>query len=269
MDMRPDLLDQHRHPWAHTRPGRIAIFLFGSAAYASFLGVFLYALGFVMGVGTPTRLDAPATGPLLPAAAINLGLLALFALQHSVMARRSFKRWWTRFVPIAAERSVYVLATNLALAALFAFWQPMGPVVWDAHDPSIRAALIAVGAVGWLIVLASTFLINHFDLFGLRQVWLHLRARPYQGPRFRTPALYRVVRHPLYVGWLLAFWGAPTMTLAHLLFALVTTAYILTAIRLEERDLLAEHGTPYAEYRARVPMLVPRPLRRAPRPATA
>lgn len=264
MDTNPHLLDQHLHPWAHTRAGRVAIFLYGSLCYALFLAVFLYAVGFIMGFATPTRLDGRSPGPFLPALAVNLGLLTLFAVQHSVMARRSFKRWWTRIVPLAAERSTYVLATNLALIALFALWRPMGGIVWDAQHPVARAALLGVGAAGWALVLASTFLINHFDLFGLRQVVLHLRGVAYQGPRFRTPLFYRHVRHPLYVGWLLAFWGAPTMTFAHLLFALVTTAYILFAIRLEERDLVVEHGDRYAEYRRRVPMLVPRPRRARP-----
>jgi protein-S-isoprenylcysteine O-methyltransferase Ste14 len=209
---------------------------------------------------TPTRLDAPARGSLGPAIAINLLLLSVFAAQHSIMARPWFKRWWTRLVPETAERSTYVLCSSLALIALFLFWQPMGGVVWDLQHPVARAAAQAVFVAGWLTVLVSTFLLDHFDLFGLRQAWLHFRGRPYAPLPFRTPGPYRIVRHPLYVGWLLAFWATPTMTFAHLLFALVTTAYILVAIRWEERDLVAAHPE-YALHRERVPMLVPRLLR--------
>jgi protein-S-isoprenylcysteine O-methyltransferase Ste14 len=174
------------------------------------------------------------------------------------MARPAFKTWWTRVVPVEAERSTYVLCSSLALALLFTAWQPLGGTVWDVADPAGRAALWSVYALGWVTVLLCTFLINHFDLFGLRQVWLHLRGRPYTPLRFGMPGPYRLVRHPLYVGWLIAFWVTPTMTITHLLFAVVTTLYILAAIRLEERDLVDLHGPAYAEYRARTPMLVPR-----------
>ena len=204
----------------------------------------------------PKSLDSAPVGPLGTSLLIDLGLLALFAVQHSVMARPAFKRGWTRIVPQPVERSTYVLASSLALILLFWQWRPLGGVVWDVQRPVGRALLYAGFAFGWLLVLVTTFLINHFDLFGLRQVWLHLRGRPYTPLPFKTPGPYRLVRHPLYVGWLFAFWSTPTMTATHLLFAVVTTAYILVAIQLEERDLVAAHPE-YAEYRARVPMLVP------------
>jgi protein-S-isoprenylcysteine O-methyltransferase Ste14 len=241
---------------------RVVVFAYGVASYAVFFATFLYAVGFVGNLVVPRTIDGPPRLPLGSALAIDLGLLALFAVQHSVMARPWFKRRLTRLVPEAAERSTYVLCSSLALLLLFSLWQPIGGVVWDLGDPLLRGVVHGVFATGWLVVLGCTFLINHFDLFGLRQVWLHLRGRPYTPLRFATPGPYRVVRHPLYVGWLLAFWAAPTMTATHLVFALVTTAYILAAIRWEERDLVAAHGASYAEYRKRVPMLVPRLARR-------
>ncbi|HEX6985318.1 MAG TPA: isoprenylcysteine carboxylmethyltransferase family protein [Planctomycetaceae bacterium] len=243
---------------------RITIFAYGVACYAVFFATFLYAAGFVGGFLAPTSLDGPRSRPLGEALAIDAALLALFALQHSVMARPAFKRWWTRFVPEPAERSTYVLFSSLALVLLFGFWEPLGGTVWHVDHPAGRAVLWAIFASGWLMVLVSTFLINHFDLFGLRQVWLYLRGREYTPLRFRTPGPYRLVRHPLYVGWLTAFWATPTMTAGHLFFALAMTAYILVAIRYEERDLLSYFGNAYAEYRRRVPMLVPRPCRPTP-----
>jgi protein-S-isoprenylcysteine O-methyltransferase Ste14 len=188
--------------------------------------------------------------------------MAMFAVQHSGMARPSFKRRWTRLVPEAAERSTYVLFSSLALLILFRYWRPVGGTVWATDDAASRAVLYALFAAGWAIVLAATFQLNHFDLFGLRQVWLHFRGRPYTPLRFSTPAFYQVVRHPLYVGWLLVFWATPRMTSAHLVFAATLTAYILAAIRWEERDLADAHPE-YEAYRRRVPMLVPR----RPRPA--
>ena len=243
---------------------RALAFTYGVVCYAMFLGVFLYAIGWIGNFMTPTRLDGPRNGPMWLAAAINVGLLTVFALQHSVMARPTFKRWWTRFVPTPVERSTYVLATNVALLLMFVLWRPMGGVIWDVQHPAARAALFALYGFGWALVLVSTFLINHFDLFGLRQVWLHLRGKPYTHLRFATPGPYRVVRHPLYVGWLCVFWFTPTMTLAHLLFAVMTTAYILVAIRLEERNLLEHHGAAYEAYRRRTPMLIPRRRRGEP-----
>jgi protein-S-isoprenylcysteine O-methyltransferase Ste14 len=237
---------------------RIAAFTYGVVSYAIFFGTFLYAIGFVGDLFVPKSIDSAPESPLGQALLINALLLGLFAVQHSVMARPAFKRWWTRFVPKPVERSTYVLFSSLALIALFAFWQPIGGVIWDVQDPVGQAVLYGLFAFGWGLVLVATFLINHFDLFGLRQVWLYLRGKEYRPLNFGTPALYKIVRHPLYVGWFFAFWATPTMTVAHLFFALLTTAYILIAIRFEERDLVAEHGARYSEYRKQVPMLVPR-----------
>ena len=240
---------------------RLLVFVYGVLSYAVFFGTFLYAAGFVGNLFVPKSLDSPPEQPFATALAINLVLLGIFAVQHSVMARPWFKRALTRLVPQAAERSTYVLASSVALILLFWQWQPLGGVVWQIEHPLARAATYAAFAFGWLLVLATTFLINHFDLFGLRQVWLHLRGREYTGLRFVTPGPYRLVRHPLYVGWLFAFWATPVMTATHLLFALATTAYILAAIQLEERDLVHAHPE-YRDYRKRVPMLVPVPARR-------
>ena len=248
---------------------RVSIFAYGVVSYVIFFATFLYAIGFVGGFGVPRTIDGPLEGSLAGAIAVNLGLLGLFAVQHSVMARPPFKRWLTRFVPEPAERSTYVLASSLALLLLFWEWRPIGGVVWHFDNTVARTLLYGVGAVGWTTVLVCTFLINHFDLFGLRQSWLALLDRPYTQLRFVEPGPYRVVRHPLYVGWLLAFWGTPTMTATHLLFALATTAYILIAIQLEERDLVTAHGESYAAYRRRVPMLIPRLPRAEQEPARA
>jgi protein-S-isoprenylcysteine O-methyltransferase Ste14 len=236
---------------------RLSIFLYGVVCYALFFATFLYALGFVGNFVVPVTLDGAPRQPTGAALLIDLGLLGLFALQHSVMARPLFKRWLTRFIPGAAERSTYVLFSSLALIALFALWQPLGGVAWDVTDARARAVLYGLFAFGWLLVLVSTFLINHFDLFGLRQVWLQLRGRPYTPLAFGTPGPYKLVRHPLYLGWLFAFWATPTMTGTHLLFAVMTTAYIFIAIQLEEHDLLATLGDDYRRYRERVPMIVP------------
>jgi methanethiol S-methyltransferase len=236
---------------------RSIVFLYGLACYVVFFGTYLYAIGFVVNVFVPRSIDAPRADDFAASLIVDLALLLVFALQHSVMARQGFKRWLTRFVPEPAERSTYVLASSLALIALFAFWRPLGGTVWSVEQPAAAMALYVLCAFGWLLVLVSTFLINHFDLFGLRQVWMYLIAAPYQPVGFRTPGPYRLVRHPLYVGWLFAFWSTPTMTVAHLLFAVATTAYILVAIRLEERDLIANLGHAYREYRQRVPMLIP------------
>jgi protein-S-isoprenylcysteine O-methyltransferase Ste14 len=236
---------------------RLLIFVYGIACYAVFFATFLYAVGFVGGFLVPRSLDSPASGSLGQSLAINLALLSVFAIQHSGMARPAFKRWLTRILTPAIERSTYVLLSSVALIALFALWQPLGGVVWNVTDPIGRDVLYALFAFGWLLVLVATFLINHFDLFGLRQVWLALIGKPYTSIGFRTPGPYRLVRHPLYVGWLFAFWCTPHMTVAHLLFAVVTTAYILVAIRLEERDLVDALGEDYRRYQKRVPMLIP------------
>jgi len=235
---------------------RITIFVYGVVCYAVFFLTFLYAVGFVGDMAVPVTMDGQPALRFWQALAVDLGLLSLFALQHSVMARPAFKRWWTRIVPPEAERSTYVLLSSVCLIVLFAFWEPLGGIVWSVEDPIGQAVLYAAFALGWALVLTSTFLINHFDLFGLRQVWLQLVGRPYTQLQFGTPVFYRYVRHPLYVGWFLAFWATPHMTLTHLVFALVTTAYILVAIQLEERDLVAAHAE-YEEYRRRVPMLIP------------
>ena len=236
---------------------RIAFFIYGSISYLIFFGTFLYAIGFIGNFGVPRTLDGAPTKPLLVAFLINTGLLTLFAAQHSVMARKWFKEWWTRIVPTPLERSTYVLFSSLALILLFWLWQPLGGVVWSVEDPLGQIVLRVLFGFGFALVLVSTFLINHFDLFGLRQVWLYLLGRPYTTLHFGTPGPYKLVRHPLYVGWLFAFWSTPTMTVAHLLFSVATTAYILLAIQFEERDLVREHGESYEAYRRSVPMLVP------------
>jgi protein-S-isoprenylcysteine O-methyltransferase Ste14 len=244
---------------------RLLLLTYGILCYLLSLATFLYAVGFVGGFLTPTRLDGRRQGSLAAAVVIDGGLLVLFAVQHSGMARPGFKRRLTRFVPGPAERSTYVLLSSAALLVLFWQWRPLGAVVWEVSGEAARAALSALFAAGWLTVLGTTFLLNHFDLFGLRQVWLAFRGVPYTPLRFATPGPYRLVRHPLYVGWLTVFWAAPTMTAAHLLFAVGTTAYLLAAIRWEERDLVAALPE-YAAYRRRVPMLLPR-LRIGPIPS--
>ena len=235
---------------------RVLIFIYGAVAYALFFATFLYAIGFVGNLFVPKAIDSAPQVPFIQALLVNLGLLGLFAVQHSTMARPFFKRWLTRFIPPAAERSTFVLASSLALITLFVFWQPMGGVVWSISNPHAQILLHVAFTFGWLLVLFSTFLINHFDLFGLRQVWLNLHKQPYRELKFGTPVLYRLVRHPLYLGFILGFWATPVMTVAHLVFALATTAYILIAIQLEERDLMNVHPE-YAEYRRRVPMIIP------------
>lgn len=245
---------------------RVAFLIYGVLCYAIFFATFLYAVGFIGGFAVPTTLDGPRVGPLGASIAINAGLLGLFAVQHSVMARRWFKERWTRIVPQQIERSTYVLLSSLALIVLFWQWRPLGGVIWEVTDPVGRVVLWSLFGFGWALVLVSTFLINHFDLFGLRQVWLAFRERPYTALTFRTPGPYRLVRHPLYVGWFFAFWMTPKMTSAHLLFAVATTAYILIAIQFEERDLVHFHGDAYDDYRRRVPMLIPFWKKRARKP---
>jgi protein-S-isoprenylcysteine O-methyltransferase Ste14 len=236
--------------------GRITAFLYGIACYVVFLATFLYAIGFLGNFLVPKSIDSAPQVPLMQALLINVALLGVFALQHSIMARQWFKSAWTQIVPVPVERSTYVLFSSLALILLFWLWQPMGGWIWNVENPTGRLVIEFLYAFGWLTVLVTTFLINHFDLFGLRQVWLYLAGRPYTQPGFRTPGPYRFVRHPLYVGWLLVFWSAPVMTSAHLVFAIATTAYILIAIQFEERDLMRFHQE-YVDYRRRVPMMIP------------
>ncbi len=237
---------------------RVLVFAYGLVCYAIFLATFLYALGFVGNFVVPVTLDGVPRLGTGQALAIDLGLLGLFAVQHSLMARPFFKRWLTRRIPESAERSTYVLFSSLALIVMFRFWQPLGGVVWDVGTPAWQVLLYALFGFGWFLVLVSTFLINHFDLFGLRQIWLQLLDQPYRPLKFGTPGPYKLVRHPLYLGWLFAFWATPTMTGTHLLFAFMTTAYILVAIQLEERDLVDALGDDYVQYRRKVPMILPR-----------
>lgn len=236
---------------------RTTVLLYGVFAYAVFFVTFCYTPGFVGNFLVPKSIDAPPTTSFGLALLVNLGLLGLFSVQHSVMARPFFKRWFTRIIPEAAERSTYTLVSSLALIALFWFWQPMGGMIWQVDNAAGRPLLLVGLASGWLLVLAVSFMINHFDLFGLRQVWLHFRNRPYTAIKFATPGLYKLVRHPLYVGWLLLFWCTPTMTAAHLFFAVMTTGYILAGLYFEERDLQDAHPE-YADYRRTTPMFLPR-----------
>lgn len=237
--------------------GRVTILIYGVIAYAIFFVTFLYAAGFIGDIFVPKSIDSGAQGPLSHALLINSALLGLFAIQHSLMARKGFKRVLTKVIPQPAERSTYVLFSSLALILLFWQWQPIGGVIWDVQSSTGRLIMHSLFVFGWLLVLVTTFLINHFDLFGLRQVWLHFRGKEYTSVGFMTPGPYKLVRHPLYVGWLFAFWATPTMTAAHLVFAIATTTYILIAIQLEERDLTDVHGNAYSNYRRSVPMLIP------------
>jgi methanethiol S-methyltransferase len=239
---------------------RAAFLLYGLGAYAVFFVTFLYAIGFVEGAFVPRAIDAggPAAG-LGTAVLVNVLLLSLFAVQHSVMARRGFKEVWTRVVPKAIERSTYVLLASLCLDALFWYWHPIPLVIWQLEAPLLRGLVVGVSLLGWGIVLVSTFLINHFDLFGLRQVFYAARGAPVPPHQFRTPMLYRLVRHPIYMGFIIAFWFTPTMTVGHMLFAAVTLAYIVVAVQFEERDLVREYGERYKAYRRQVRGLVPLP----------
>jgi methanethiol S-methyltransferase len=236
---------------------KLASFIYGIAAYLLSLAVFLYAFGFIADWLVPKSIDSGTQGALVPSLLVDFVLLGLFAVQHSAMARPGFKRWWTRVVPTSIERSTYVLLSSLALILLFSQWRPLQGVVWNAENPAAAFAIRGFYALGWLIAVASTFLISHFELFGLRQVYLNLRREGYSFLGFRIVGLYNLVRHPIMLGFVVAFWAAPRMTIGHLVFSVAMTVYMLAALRLEERDLVSDHGDAYRQYQKRVPMLVP------------
>lgn len=241
---------------------KVIALLYGIAAYMLFFVVFLYSIGFVGNWLVPKSIDSGTEGSLVPSLLINAILLGVFAVQHSVMARPGFKRWWTQLVPKPIERSTYVLLSSLALALLFWQWQPLQGVVWDVKNSAGTLVLWTLFWAGWLIVLTSTFLINHFDLFGLRQVYLNLRGEKYTNVSFKILGLYKLVRHPIMLGFVIAFWAAPHMTVGHLVFAVATTVYILIALQLEEQDLVTYIGDAYKQYKKQVPMLLPFPRRK-------
>ena len=237
--------------------GKLVAFLYGIVAYLVFAIVIVYSLGFVSGLMVPKTIDSGAAGPLMESIVINLVLMTIFALQHSVMARPQFKTWWTTIVPKSVERSTYVLLASLALALVFWQWRPIPGVVWEVKEPTIAAFLLYFGLFGWVLVFISTFMINHFELFGLHQVTNNLAGKPMPPMKFKTPMLYNVVRHPIYLGFIIFVWATPVMTAGHLLFAAVVTAYIFIGIALEEHDLIAVFGDEYRRYRQRVAMIVP------------
>jgi protein-S-isoprenylcysteine O-methyltransferase Ste14 len=238
-------------------PMQLLAVVYGTVCYLIFLATFLYAIGFIGNLVVPKTIDSGPQVPLTEALIVDLLLLGLFAVQHSVMARPGFKRWWTRLIPVPVERSTYVLVSSLLLMLLFWQWRPVPGAVWELQQPMTVIVLWGLFGTGWFVVLISTFLIDHFDLFGLRQVVLYATGTPYSPPPFRVTALYRVVRHPIMLGFIIAFWATPVMTWGHFLFALMTTAYIVVAVHLEERDLKVAHGRAYEEYQRRVSMLVP------------
>lgn len=240
---------------------RWAVLAFGVAAYLLFFLTFSYAIGFVGNWIVPKSIDSGSAGAALPALLVNAALLSIFVVQHTVMARPAFKRWWTRFVPASIERSIFVIAASVSLIAIFAFWRPIPTTMWRVEQPVLAAALVALSLFGYALVLYSSFIINHFDLFGLRQVWIRFMGAEWSPVGFRLRGPYRLVRHPLMVGFIIAFWATPHMTAGHLFFAIMTTGYILFGTWIEERDLVAEHGEAYLEYRRRVRGLIPVPKR--------
>ncbi|MGL3106226.1 methanethiol S-methyltransferase [Bradyrhizobium sp. BR 1432] len=242
---------------AGSRIFKFVAFLYGIAAYLVFFVTILYAIGFVMGLVVPKTIDTGTATPPVEAVIVNLLLMSLFAIQHSVMARQSFKAWWTQFVPKPVERSTYVLLASLSLLLLFWQWRPLPAVIWEVQDPDLAVTLVTLSFAGWVLVFTSTYMINHFELFGLHQVTNHLVGKEAAPARFKTPLLYNFVRHPIYLGFIIAFWAAPVMTAGHLLFAAVTTLYIFVGIALEERDLIDLFGDEYRQYKQRVSMLIP------------
>lgn len=237
--------------------GRFVALVYGLVSYVIFFVTFLYAIGFVTDLIVPKTIDSGAVTPFAEAVIVNLVLMSVFAIQHSVMARQGFKQWWTQFVPKSVERSTFVLFASLALILLYWQWRPIPTIMWSIANPNVALAVTALSLVGWFVVLLSTFLINHFELFGLHQVYSNFMGREMPTPSFHEPLFYRFVRHPIYLGFIIAFWAAPVMTVGHLLFSAVTTAYMLVAIVFEERDLVNVFGDEYRKYRSRVPMLLP------------
>lgn len=237
----------------------MAALIYGGICYVVFLFSILYAIGFVDNLAVPKSIDSGAAGSLAQALIVDVLLLGLFAIQHSVMARQGFKRWWTQFIPKPIERSTYVLISSLILLLLYWQWQPIPNVIWSVGNSSLAGLLLAISFLGWGIALISTFLINHFDLFGLQQVYANFQGKAVANPTFRTPLFYKVVRHPLYFGFLLAFWSTPVMTAGHLLFAIATTGYVIIGMLLEERDLVTSLGSDYVEYQKQVSMIIPMP----------
>jgi len=236
---------------------RSIFLLYGIISYALFLFSFLYAVGFVMNILAPTTLDGEVLGSFQDSLLVDLGLLGVFAIQHSVMARKGFKKWWTKIIPVPIERSTYVLLSSICLLALVYYWRPLGGIIWTIENPIWANVLLFTGVAGWFMVLISTFLINHFDLFGLRQVWMYFQKKEYTHLMFRLNSLYKYIRHPLYMGFLIAFWFTPVMSISHLVFSVMCTGYILVGIKLEEKDMISTFGKGYEDYKLKTPMLIP------------